>query len=76
MGMLARVHASRGVDDHGVPGLCRAMLVQIEKDFGEQTGIEIGVRLKLDLNEKQWPVELVFRRGKNTIETESGSGSI
>ena len=71
-GDVDRINCPRGIDHHGVPGMRGAIVAQIEKDFGEEPRVQLGVELKLDFDKEQRPVGLVVRRLQHAIHPKGG----
>ena len=68
MWMRARIDGSRRIDDYCVPGMHGTLLAQIQKDFREEPGVQLGIKLKLDFHKEHRPIRLVVRRLKHAIK--------
>src|SRR5512145_659134 len=72
MWMRTRIERPGWINHHRLPGMDRALLTQIEKDFGEEAGVQLGVGLKLYFHKEQRPGGLIVRRVKHPIHAKSG----
>ena len=70
--MLAGINRSRRVEHHRLPGVRGTLLAQVQKHFGKESRVQVGIRLKLHFDKEHWPVRVVSRRQHHSIDAESG----